>query len=510
MLQRLLEPLDTFVDGISMYRLLLYYLIGLLAAAIGLSAVGDMHYSAIQIAVSAGVLVLACWIINKIFAYIFYAPVNPESSILTGLILALIIPPTLGNFGILFLLAAAGLAIASKYILTIRQRHIFNPAAIAVVLTAFGPRQNASWWVGTAIMLPLVIIGGVMITRKVRREYMVEAFLIASTIATLVFALLSHTSLGSSLRNMVLSSPLFFLGFVMLTEPYTSPTTKHKQIAYAVIVGVLLAPQAHIGSYYTSPEIALVIGNIFAFVASRNTKLFPILRDKLKIAQDTVEFAFIPDRKLAYLPGQYMEWTLPHENADSRGSRRWFTLASSPTEDQLRIGVKFYDKGSSYKEAMLSMDQRTPIVAAQVAGDFVMPNDTNKKLVFIAGGIGITPFRSMVKYLIDTNQQRPVRMIYTARTEADFAYKDVFEAARQSLGISTVYMVSNPTAPISSPNTVSGVVNQAFLEQYVPDYADSMFYISGTHPMVEALQSALHELGVHQGNIKVDFFPGYA
>jgi ferredoxin-NADP reductase/Na+-translocating ferredoxin:NAD+ oxidoreductase RnfD subunit len=488
----------------------MYYLVGLLIAAVGLSAAGDMHYSAIQIAISASVLVLSCWLINKVFAYIFYAPVNPESSILTGLILALIIPPSLGNFGFLFLLAASGLAIASKYILTLREKHIFNPAAIAIVLTALGPRQNATWWVGTAVMLPFVLAGGILITRKVRREYMVGSFLIASTIATLAFAIIGRSSLPGSLHNMILSSPLFFLGFVMLSEPYTSPTTKNKQIVYASLVGILLAPQFHLGHFYTSPEIALVAGNIFAYIVSSKTKLFPILRNKIKIAQDTVEFAFIPDRKLAYKPGQYMEWTLPHDHADSRGSRRWFTLASSPTEDQLRLGIKFYDEGSSFKAAMLDMDQNTPIVAAQIAGDFVMPHDTDKKLVFIAGGIGITPFRSMIKYLIDTGQQRSVRLLYSARTEADFAYKDVFDNARQNLGIKTLYVVSDKDAVTSAPNTVPGIINADLIMRYIPDYADCMFYISGTHPMVEAIQDVLHQLGVSHHHIKSDFFPGYA
>src|SRR5665213_2710477 len=266
MWQQLSKPIDALIDSISMYRLLMYYLVGLLIGAIGLSVVGDMKYSAVQIAISATVLVTACWLINKVFAYIFYAPVNPESSLLTGLILALIIPPSLGNFGFLFLLAASGLAIASKYILTVRAKHIFNPAAIAVALTAFGPHQYTSWWVGTAVMLPFVLIGGILIIRKVRRGYMVCSFLIASAVTTLLLAGIGHSNLSSSLHNMILSSPLFFLGFVMLTEPYTSPTTKRKQIIYAALVGVLLAPQFHLGHFYTSPEIALVVGNIFAYI----------------------------------------------------------------------------------------------------------------------------------------------------------------------------------------------------------------------------------------------------
>lgn len=507
---KLIEPIDRLIDGVSMYRLLLYYLLALLAAAIGLSAIGDMHYSAIQIAVSSGILVGACWGINKVFAYIFNAPVNPESSILTGLILALIIPPSLPQYGILFMLAAAGLAIASKYVLTIQRKHIFNPAAIAVVLTALGPRQTASWWVGTAAMLPFVLIGGVLIMRKTRREYMVAMFLVVTTLTTAVMARMTGGHLGSSLHNMLFTSAVFFLAFVMLTEPYTSPTVKKPQMWYAALVGFLLAPQVHIGSLYTSPEIALVIGNVFAYFVGSKRKLFPLLRERVQLTRDTLEFVFAPERKLAYEPGQYMEWTLPHDGADARGSRRWFTLASSPTEDNLRLGIKFYDDGSTYKKAMLKMDHNTPIVAAQVAGDFVMPSDTDKKLVFIAGGIGVTPFRSMLKYMIDTDEKRPVRVLYAARSEADFAYREIFEEARRQLGVQSYYFVSDSKSKITKPDTFNAVLDKQAITQLVPDYAECMFYISGAHPMVEALQEILAELGVHASHIKVDFFPGYA
>jgi ferredoxin-NADP reductase/Na+-translocating ferredoxin:NAD+ oxidoreductase RnfD subunit len=511
MWQQLIKPIDKLIDGISMYRLILYYLLGILIAAVGLSAVGDLHYSPIQIIISAVTLVLACWILNKVFAYIFQAPVNSESSILTGLILALIIPPTLGQFGFLFLLAAAGLAIASKYILTIGEKHIFNPAAIAVVLTAFGPRQNASWWVGTAVLLPFVMIGGVLITRKVRREYMLGSFLFVTTVTTGVLAVLTKASLSTSLHNMALSSPVFFLGFVMLTEPYTSPTTKQKQIWYATIVGLLLAPQIHLGNFYASPEIALIVGNIFAYIVSSKTKLFPVFQQQSKLTADSLEFAFTSDRKLAYQPGQYMEWTIPHNKTDSRGSRRWFTLASSPTEKYIRLGIKVCNNGSSYKRAMLHLNENSALVAAQVAGDFVMPKDINKKLVFIAGGIGVTPFRSMIKYLLDTGEQRSVRMLYSARTPADFAYRDIFEQARQSLGIQTTYIVSDMDTAITvqQPHTIAGRLNVNSIKQLIPDYNDCEFYISGTHLMVKALQISLHELGVSRNHIKVDFFPGY-
>ena len=506
---KLINPIDNLIDGITMYRLLLYYLIGLVAAAIGLSAAHVMHYSAIDIAISASILVFASWAINKMLATIFYAPVNPESSILTGLILALIVPPSPTSYGLLFLLAASGLSMASKYILAIRHKHIFNPAAIAVVLTAFGPRQNASWWIGTGVMLPFVIVGGILIVRKTRREAMVSTFILATTITTLALSI-SGGNIGANLKNMILSSAVFFLGFVMLTEPYTSPTTRTKQLIYAVIVGVIMAPQFHIGSYYSTPEVALIIGNVYAYLVGNKTKLFPTLFRKYKIAGDSAEFAFITDKPLKYKPGQYMEFTLPHDDVDSRGVRRYFTLSSSPTEEQLKIGVKFYDQGSTFKSALLDINQNTKIVAAQLTGDFVMPDDPTAKLVFIAGGIGITPFRSMIKYLIDTNDRRDIVLVYSAKNEEDIAYKDLFEEAKRVLKLNVVYMVTGQHAFSNSSNVHKGRITKRTIQQIVPDIHERLVYISGTHEMVETLQETLHDIGVSHGNIKIDFFPGYA
>lgn len=507
---KLIKPIDNLLDGITMYRLMLYYLIGLLIAAIGLSAVGVIHYKPIDIAISAAILVFSCWVINKVFATIFDAPVNPESSILSGLILSLIVPPSPTSYGLLFLLAAAGLAMASKYILTINKKHIFNPAAIAVVLTAIGPHQNASWWIGTASLLPFVIIGGVLVVRKTKREQMVIAFLLATSIVTAVLSLTGGGHMLTNLKNMVLTSSVFFLGFVMLTEPYTSPTTKNKQLWYAVIVGAIMAPQVHIGNYYSTPEVALIIGNIYAFLGGNRVKLFPTLFRKYKIAEDTAEFAFTVDRKFNYKPGQYMEFTLPHQSADSRGVRRYFTLSSSPTEDNLKIGVRFYDKGSTYKSALLDIDQNTPIVASQLAGEFVLPDDPSEKLCFIAGGIGITPFRSMIKYLVDKHEKRNIVLLYSAKDEAFFAYKQLFSEARKVIGLKTIYFVTDKQAKPTSANTFKASINADTISRAVPDINQRTIYISGTHQMVESLQESLHDNGTEHANIKIDFFPGYA
>lgn len=497
-----------------MYKLLQYYLIALVLIAMGLSVDNVLHFSAALIAVSALLALFTCWFVNKVFATIFDAPTNVESVYITALILALIIPPTSnGNMAehLTFILAASGLAMASKYILTIHRKHIFNPAAIAVVLTALGPRQSANWWIGTSVMLPYVLIGGILLVRKIRRGSMVLTFFVSTLIATALYAFIAKSDVYVGLKETITTSAMFFLGFVMLTEPLTTPPTTKKRTWYAILAGFLFPPQFHIFSLYSTPELALITSNVFSYIISPKTKLFPTLKQKLRLTPDSADFVFAANhKKFTYLPGQYMEWTLPHEDTDSRGNRRYFTLASSPTESNIRIGVKFYKKSSSYKDALLKATPETPIVAAQVSGDFILPKDPKQKLVFIAGGIGVTPFRSMTKYLLDKKETRSIILLYSAKTTKDFAYKDIFDAARNEIGMKSVYVVTGKEDISSQEHTLSGRISSQMIRQEITDYQERTFYISGTQNMVNGARKTLDGLGVPRSQIKVDYFSGYA
>ena len=500
--------IDSLINRITMYRLLLYYLLVLVGAAMFFGATGALSYSPYSVLLNAGLFVGFCYALNFVFAKVYQAPTNGESSILTGLILALIVTPISSVKDVTFIAAASGLAIASKYILAVKNKHIFNPAAIAVVLTAFGPQESASWWVGSAILVPFVVLGGLLISRKIRRNGMVFSFIGTALASTLFFAAISGHDVGATLQNTLLHSSLFFLAFVMLTEPWTSPTTKTKRYIYAGIVGVLFAPALHIGGIYSTPELALVIGNLAAFFMS------PMVKTKLRVQAHewygaaTQDIAFVPEYAFSYKPGQYIEMTLPHHSADSRGLRRYFTLASSPTEETVRIGVRYYEHGSTFKQAFQNINENTELSVGQLGGDFTLPKDPSKKLAFIAGGIGVTPFRSMVKYLDDTNDRRSVILLYGERTVEDIAYRDVFEDARRNANISTTYVLSSPGS--DSPYVTYGRIDVELIKTSVPDYLDRLFYISGPQSMVIGVKKSLLALGVPRRNIKTDYFFGYA
>ncbi len=504
----LLRTIDAFLDRTTMYRLLLYVLLAVLGIAALLAALGLLAFSPLALLLSAGFLVAMCWAANTLLAWVFRVSTNVESALITALILALMLDPATTSDGWQFLGWAAILAMASKFVIGLWSKHIFNPAAIAVIITAVALGNTASWWVASGPMLPVTLIGGYLIVRKIRQEAMVGVFLLAALVTTCLASLALHVSLLGELRTLVVESPLIFVGSIMLTEPLTAPPTQRLRLIYGALVGVLIVPQMHLGPIYSTPELALILGNLYSYAVSPKRRLTLRLRKRVRLAPDIMEFVFRPTQKLAFAPGQYMEFTLGHPQIDKRGNRRYFTLASSPTEDQIRLGVRFYPQGSSFKRALARLDGRSDVLAGQLAGDFTLPEDASRKLAFIAGGIGITPFRSMLKYLLDTRQQRDIAVLYANSAPQDIVYQDVLTDAQARLGARVIYTLTDPTQVPRGWQGAQGRIDERMIAAAIPDYRERAFYLSGPPPMVRATEAALHRLGVPRSHIKTDYFPG--
>src|SRR5450759_483446 len=172
----MLKPIDALLNRITMYRLVLYYLIFLLGSAFVLSLTGVLAYDPYALLFSTSFLLAVCSVTNVVFARTFGVPTNVESTYITALILALIITPLQSYNDLWFLGWASVLAIASKYTLAIKGKHPFNPVAFGVALTYFAINQSASWWVGNAQMLPFVLVGGLLVVRKLHRFDLVLTF----------------------------------------------------------------------------------------------------------------------------------------------------------------------------------------------------------------------------------------------------------------------------------------------------------------------------------------------
>ena len=509
MLNNVLSLPDRWLNKVTMYRLVIYYLCGLLIVALLQSATGILDYAPSVLAGTALAAVATCWATNQVFARVWAAPINNDSAVITGLILALIVGPASSPADYVALGWAAILAIASKYMLARHGVHLLNPAAAGVVVTGLFAGQTASWWVGTASLVPFVIGGGLILMRRLRRGDLVWSFLWVTIFVSLVWSAVSGTLLTRALPQVVLSSPIWFLAFVMLTEPVTMPPRTHWHVLYGALAGVLVIPQFHLAGLYFSPELALVTANACAYPIRSRQKLQLQLARAVAIGPGLMEFLYRPARRLAYQPGQYMEWTLDHGHVDSRGKRRFFTLASSPTEPVLRIGVKFTGAGSTFKQALASHGQPgSPIIATQVAGDFTLPRDAHRKLAFVAGGIGVTPFRSMVKYLTDRCEHRDVVMLYANRTYGEILYRDVFWQAMYAFRFRPVYLVSDGASVPPGWTGEVGRIDAALIQRQIPDYQERLFYVSGSPRLVHSVHRALRELGVKSEQIRTDAFAG--
>jgi ferredoxin-NADP reductase len=343
-----------------------------------------------------------------------------------------------------------------------------------------------------------------LIVRKMRRAGS-TLVLVGVNLATVLVAT-APDHYVTALRETLLSSPLVFFATVMVTEPLTAPTRRLPRLVFAALVGFLAAPNIHLAGYYFSPETALLVGNLFAFAVGPRRRLVLTLQRIEQVAADSWDFIFSAPTRLAFEAGQYLEWTLPVPRGDARGNRRYFTVASAPTEKPIRLGVKFNREPSAFKRALARMKPGDIIHAGQLAGDFTLPRDTDEKLAFIAGGIGITPFRSMLRQMVDVRQTRDTVVVYAVETPEDIAYRDVLDDADAALGIQTTYAVANG----ARPGQHNGYVDEALIREAIPDYAERIFYVSGPPAMVRAVRSTLRHLGVHRRRIRVDFFPGLA
>lgn len=215
-------------------------------------------------------------------------------------------------------------------------------------------------------------------------------------------------------------------------------------------------------------------------------------------------FYFRPERPVHYTAGQYTELKLPHERPDKRGTRRWFTLSSSPTDELLTITTKYAgdDKSSSFKKALFRLQPGTEVHLADPMGDFVLPKLIQTQLVFIAGGIGITPYHSILRWLSDTREERPIRLLYGVRSEDEIIFQETFRKA----GVEPVIMVSEPS---DSWGGERGRISAELVLDLAKPTEDALIYVSGPEPMVRSLGKDLTAAGLDKRQVVTDEFPNY-
>jgi ferredoxin-NADP reductase len=220
------------------------------------------------------------------------------------------------------------------------------------------------------------------------------------------------------------------------------------------------------------------------------------LASKHQETLDAISFRFKAPEFPRWKAGQYLHYTLPHPSPDNRGIERYFTISSAPFEGFIQITTRFSEKSSSFKRALRGLEIGGAIEADGLEGDFVV-EDPNKRLVFIAGGIGVTPYRAMLLALDRARSPINVDLLYANRDE-DFPFKDELEELARKNPLLRVHYY-----------TGSNRLDEQSIRAAVAELAKPLFYVSGPAPMVVAFDKLLKSMSIPESRIKTDDFPGY-
>jgi ferredoxin-NADP reductase len=232
------------------------------------------------------------------------------------------------------------------------------------------------------------------------------------------------------------------------------------------------------------------------------------LKEKREIAKGTLLATFdLLGEDVAFKPGQYFFVTLPDVgHQDERGLRRHITVVTSPNEKGV-LGFATRMRDSAFKRSLREVPPGTEVEVEPPKGDFVLPEETSRPLVFVAGGIGITVFRSMLRYIREEGLPHRVTLIYSNRDQESTAFLDELRELEQENP--NFRLVLTMTQDPSWDGESRKIDTQFFRDYLEDDLNEYTFLVAGPPGMVEAMQEALAETGVKEENVVAQRYSGY-
>lgn len=216
--------------------------------------------------------------------------------------------------------------------------------------------------------------------------------------------------------------------------------------------------------------------------------------NKIKEASDCFSFIFEKPKNFYFKAGQFLIYEIPNSQHDDRGEERYFTISSAPFENEIKLTTRFSQKTSSFKYDLMKLKSGEEIEVKGPEGEFGFDNNFKNHL-FVAGGIGITPYRSILFDLQYLNKN-PNIVLYYANKNIEIVFQDELEELINPNFLVEYFIAENLLTP----------------EKIFDDYKiidNCAIYLSGPEPMVEEFLNKLKSLGVPEKNIKTDYFPGY-
>lgn len=233
------------------------------------------------------------------------------------------------------------------------------------------------------------------------------------------------------------------------------------------------------------------------------------LKERRMVAEGTMAFHFVKPSGFTYVAGQAGDWILQHPaKTDREGNKRSFTLASAPYEDDLFFTTRLRE--TAFKENLQTMPLGSEVSFDGPWGELTLHEDAAVPAVFLTGGIGVTPFRSIVLQWMHDWLEHSLFLFYSNRRPEDAAFMDEMQAVAKNRTKFTFVPTMTDMQESKLPwSGARGYIDEAMLRRSIANLEIPIYYLSGPPKMVEAMQKLLKDSGVTQRRIRTETFDGY-
>ena len=233
------------------------------------------------------------------------------------------------------------------------------------------------------------------------------------------------------------------------------------------------------------------------------------LKSRETLAEGTMGFYFEKPAGLDFKPGQYMDMTLiDPPQTDAEGNIRSLSIASAPEEEHLLFATRMRD--TAFKRFLGSAPMGAEVKMEGPMGSFTLHNNASKPAVFLAGGIGITPFSSIVRHAAKARLPHRLFLFYSNRRPEDAAFMDLLgDLERQNPNYKFIPSMSEMRKSSRPWKGETGFINREMLARHLNALQGPIYYIAGPPAMVAAMRQMLSGAGVDEDDIRTEEFAGY-
>jgi ferredoxin-NADP reductase len=233
------------------------------------------------------------------------------------------------------------------------------------------------------------------------------------------------------------------------------------------------------------------------------------LQERKEVAEGTMAFRFEKPSGWVFKAGQYLDMTLldPSET-DSEGNVRSFSIASAPHEETLMVATRMRD--TAFKRVLRTMPLGTAVKIEGPSGDLILQNDFTRTAAFLAGGIGITPFRSIVHWAAKDKLSNRIVVFYSNRRPEDAPFLvELQTLERDNPKYKLIASMTEMKKSHQPWNGETGLINQEMLGRHLNGATSPIYYIAGPPAMVKGLHEMLSKAGIIDDDIRAEEFGGY-